>query len=259
MDIFRLLPPAKLMILSCLLSGVFSFSSFALEGLQTVRADQVFPLMIDEVLQREEEIARQRSGAPSSGEEDAERGGPKILLIFDVSKSVVRKSEKSGLPMGKIGQEAKSLIEALSPGSRFNVIQFTRNYAPFSRTMLPADSENRAAFARWIDARWSEKGSMSANTGAVKNPSGILGVLDFAKELQPDLVYIISDGSFYQGKPGVDTPITYGELSAAVQSLAETGKKVPVNFVAFAPNDEQKQDLRKLALSTGGKLTEILD
>lgn len=249
--------PAKPVILGSVLAIALCCPSFSAEGLQTVRADQVFPLMLEGMMEREKEIARERSAPPSPAGEGSGPSGPNVLLVFDVSQSVVRKSAKSGLPMAKIGEETKTLIDALSPNSRFNVIQFTRNYAPFSKTMLPADEGNREALGRWIDARWSEKGSMRAEGGAVKNPEGILGVLDFAKGLKPDLVYIISDGSFHKGKPGVDIPVTFDELGAAVKSLAGPGRKVPVNFVAFAPNDEEKQGLRKLALSTGGQLTEI--
>ena len=143
--------------------------------------------------------------------------GQRILLLFDVSLSVTHKAAKAGVPLEKIQQETIDLIGKLPITSKFGLIQFTQNYKPFSKELLPATDNNRAAAVNWVQSEWVTGGSMSQSSKVTSNSQGLIGVLDVAAEMKPDVIFIISDGSF-QWKAGGGSgtiPITISSSGSA--------------------------------------------
>ncbi len=197
--------------------------------------------------------------------------GSKILLIFDVSTSVVNKAAKAGMPLSRIKEETSALIGKLPISSRFGVIQFTRNYKPFKNELLPATDQNRADGMAWVESEWVESGMMQASGPVKSNPTGIIGVLALAAKMKPDLVFLISDGSF-QWKPPAGEEASKGEVSSYGEdvpfdrigrALGDFQKSLPepakINFIGFGMDPEDQSEIRRLISrhGNGGKFREI--
>lgn len=199
-----------------------------------------------------------RQNASTAPKTSKESPGLNVILLFDVSRSVVNKSAQSGTPMSEIKKEAVKLIDSLPPSTHFNVVQFTRNYLPFKQSLVPANADNRKDFQNWVRNKWNDTGTLSSETeGATKNPAGILGVLEFSKKMKPDVVYLISDGSFEQGKSAEANNVEWRDVSKALASISGNGKKIPVNFIAFAPKPSDAKEMKKIAGNSGGRFREM--
>lgn len=187
--------------------------------------------------------------------------GTRFILLFDVSGSVVNKANASGFPLSKIKEETINLLGKLPINARYSIVQFVRNFKPFSTELLPATPPNREAAVKWIETEWNESGQMAAGGRGVRSatPNGLPIVLDFAFSLRPDTIFIISDGSFEQ--TAADSPnrsIPPEEFEDQVKKLQTiAGKEVPIHFIGFQMRDEHRDVWRKIAQRSGGKFREM--
>lgn len=179
--------------------------------------------------------------------------GKRILLLFDVSTSVKTKAERSGVPLSRIREETLNLLKQLPISSRFGMIQFTQNYKPFTRELLPATDPNREAAKQWMETEWVEAGTMPSSRKVTSNPRGLPGVLEFAATLQPDVIFMISDASFQAGR----TTIPWDEIKKVVKGPLQAGEGCKLNFIGFEMKPEDKREIGSIARSTGGRMREI--
>ncbi|MFN0129433.1 MAG: hypothetical protein ACKV19_22435 [Verrucomicrobiales bacterium] len=190
-----------------------------------------------------------------------ETEGARIVLLFDVSTSVLNKANASGLPLAKIKTETLALIKALPLNARYSIVQFVRNYKPFSEQLVPVTPPNRERAAQWIETEWNETGMLGARAKGVRtaNPNGLPIVLEFAFNLKPDTVFLISDGSFEQTAPGnPNRSIPDEEIQAHLKRLQQTaGREVPIHFIGFQMKEGHRTLWRRIAQRSGGKFREI--
>lgn len=251
-------------------------TDFALPDLPKVPMDQMLPLdpsemVTDAVSSLVGTAGLGGGGAGSGGLGGTGEGlsfmgiqasGRRIVFLFDVSGSVVNKSAASGMPMSRIREETIAFLDRLGINSRFALVQFVRNYKKFRDEMLPATDPNKEAAREWINTQWSETGTMSAGGKGVVSelPNGIERVLtDAFAKYQPDVVFIVSDGSFWKSLPGKDqTKVDYRELR---RHLAELQKSLPspaqVHFVGFQMRPDEKKELSSIIRANKGRLREI--
>lgn len=187
--------------------------------------------------------------------------GARFALLFDVSGSVVNKANASGMPLSRIKEETISLIGKLPVNARYTLIQFVRNYKPFSNELVAATPPNRDQAMAWIETEWNESGMMAAGGRGVRSgsPNGLPMVLDFVFSLQPDNIFIVSDGSFEQTTPTEQNrKVPYEEFEAQIKSLQErAGKEIPIHILGFQMKPDDKDFWRKVAQRSGGRLREI--
>jgi len=183
--------------------------------------------------------------------------GQRILLLFDVSSSVTHKAAKAGVPLEKIQQETLNLISKLPITSKFGIIQFTQNYKPFSKELLPATDNNRAAAVNWVQSEWVTKGSMSESSKVISNSQGLIGVLGLATEMKPDVIFIISDGSFQWKAGGGSGTIPWKEVKKIFTEDFYKSPDCKVNFIAFEAKDEDSREMRSISQRSGGKMIEL--
>lgn len=182
--------------------------------------------------------------------------GQRILMMFDVSSSVVTKADKAGVPLSKIQSETVSLIEKLPITSKFGIIQFTQNYKAFTPELVAATDNNRNAAYEWIKSEWVTGGTMSAASKAVtQNPRGFAGVLDAAVGMKPDVIFVISDGAFYWRQPGGRIPPN--EMRKIIEESLQDKNSCKVNFITFEATEQDTKELRRLSQKTGGKTLEM--
>jgi len=257
-------------------------AAFALPELPKMPIDQMLPLDPSEIVSDQVTSLVGTSGLGAGGEGSGGTGGlgtgmsffgiqssgKRILLIFDVSGSVVNKANKAGVPLTKIQEETSTLISKLPVSSRFGIIQFTRNYKAFNSELLPATDQNRAAALDWIKNEWVESGMMAASGKVTSNPTGLVGVLQLAAKMQPDVIFLISDASFQWTPPpgsrssrqpvsnfGEDIP--WKEVEAIASGPLQGPEGCKINFIGFEMKSEDKRAMGSIARKTGGKLREM--
>lgn len=249
-------------------------TNFALPDLPKVPLDQMLPLDPAEIIS---DAANSLLGAAGiggggsgvgglggSGEGFSFMGiqstGKRILLLFDVSKSVVNKANASGMPLSRIKEETLALLEKLPLTARFGIVQFTQNYLPFRNELVPVNNQNRDSVRQWIAEKWTEAGTLGGKD-VISNEKGFVGILELAARLQPDVVYVVSDGSF-QWRPGGNlVNIPWEDISKAIDAIqkANPQTRVPINFITFQAKTDDLKELRKIAARTGGRVREITE
>lgn len=185
--------------------------------------------------------------------------GQRILLLFDVSGSVVNKANASTMPLAKIKEETETMINKLPADSRFGIIQFVRNYKMFQPELVPATQPNRDLAKGWIETEWNESGSMPRSGRGVISPSpnGLPPILRKAYEMKPDVIFIISDGSFERG---IETSekVPEQEFEDLIKELSATSAiKVPIHFIGFQMRSDDKTFWEKMTRRQGGELKEL--
>jgi len=186
--------------------------------------------------------------------------GQRVLLLFDVSASVTNKAASSGVPLSRIKDETLTMLDKLPPDSSFGIIQFVRNYKPFQAELVPASKANRDLARTWVETQWSESGQM-ARTGKgviAPDPNGLPPILRAGYAMKPDVIFLISDGSFERGSGGGNEKVPYEELDELFKELQkERVAKIPLNFIGFQMRDDDKDFWQKIVRRTGGNLREI--
>jgi len=185
--------------------------------------------------------------------------GQRILLLFDVSGSVVNKANASDMPLAKIKEETINLIDGLPANSRFGIIQFVRNYKIFQDELVPATVPNRELARSWIDNEWRETGTMPRGGRGVTSPepNGLLPILRRAYEMQPDVIFLISDGGFWRSTP-TNEKIPTDEFEDLFKELNKNAVgRVPLHFIGFQMRPDDKRFWERMARRQGGSLKEM--
>jgi hypothetical protein len=113
---------------------------------------------------------------------------------------------------------------------------------------------------QWVKDKWVTAGSMSsASAGVVRNLRGAVGVFEKAAQMRPDVIFLISDASL-QWRPDGDSTvdIPYEELEEALKQIQENAQKeVPIQFIAFEPDEEDEDFWKRILRRTGGNFQEM--
>lgn len=186
-----------------------------------------------------------------------ESTGKRILLIFDVSASVLNKARKRGLSFSKIKEETIALLHQLPINARFGIIQFTQNFKAFAEELIPATDLNRSKAKSWIEEEWVETGTMPASATVSKNPRGVVGVFELAVRMLPDVVFLISDASFQWKEDGTLSDVPWKEIQRVVKGPLQGKTGCVLNFVGFEMKPDDKREISSIVRATGGKIREI--
>lgn len=183
--------------------------------------------------------------------------GDRIVLLFDVSSSVVNKAVRVGVPLERIQEETLKLIEKLPISAQFSMIQFTQNYKPFTDELLGATPANKKVAQKWVREKWVTSGTMTGN-GVVSNPRGLMAVLEKAFEMRPNVIFLISDASFQWRIGGGISDIPYDELRKAIDGLQKSlPEKAPIHFIGFAPDDDDVKEWKRILRRSSGQFREL--
>lgn len=246
-------------------------SAFALPELPKMPMDQMLPLDPSEIVSDQVSSLVGTAGQGGGGEGAGGMGGTgfgmsffgiqstgkRILLLFDVSTSVVNKANKAGVPLSKIQEETSVLIGKFPISARFGIIQFTQNYKPFNKELVPATDQNRAAALNWIQTEWVETGTMGASGKVTSNPRGLVGVLELAAKMQPDIIFMISDASFQWKPTGQIENIPWKEIEKITEGPLQGTEGCKIHFIGFELKPEDKREIGSIIRKSGGKVREM--
>jgi hypothetical protein len=185
--------------------------------------------------------------------------GSRVVLLFDISKTVNNSVARVGLPMEAIRDKVTELIDSLGINTTLGIGQFARSYAFFDKELLPASDPNKARIKEWLDKYFSTSGSLSRSApNYVPGSAGFLVVLEEAFKLKPDLIYVLSDGGFYRGS-GYDK-IPYDEIGRKMRELQEAAEQpATINFIGVGMKKEDRNNMRRIISQrgNGGRFREL--
>jgi hypothetical protein len=178
----------------------------------------------------------------------------KVVLMYDVSATVARAAARAGMPMERIRDETATLVANLGVNTRFTLVEFARNYAFFSPTLIPSTKANREAARRWLHTYFAVNGTFPQSTpGAVTGSPGFLVLLEAVFRLQPDTIFIVSDGSMQRGQRGNNT-ISVAEIEARLVQLQQAlPQPAGIFFIGVGVTPENEKALREALLHAGGR------
>jgi hypothetical protein len=177
-----------------------------------------------------------------------ESSGQRVLIMFDVSTTVENKAS-SIMPISAIKDKTIELLAKLPPTAKFGIIEFKRDFSVFAKEtqdLVNTGKTNREAAQIWLTAK-RKKGE------TVDTRRGFLEVLEYAAILKPDVVFVITDGSFeWNASTKNRSRIPWDDVRQTSKLLKDSsGKPSKINFIAFQPDPEDFSELKKIAGSTG--------
>jgi hypothetical protein len=186
--------------------------------------------------------------------------GERIVLMFDISKTVSTAAAKAGMPMERIREETRRLIESLGVNTRFNLVQFARNYVFFRPTLAAASRSNRDAAQQWLTRFFGTQGTLpSGIPSTVTGSPGFLAALSEVFKLEPDSIVIISDGDMQRGT-SVNSTISIKEIESTIAQL-QAGRTIGtrIQFIGVGVKKATADGLKQILArhGSGGTYTEL--
>jgi len=251
-------------------------TDFALPDLPKVPMDQMLPLdpaaiVSDQVSSMVGTAGLGSGGQGASGMGELGEGfafmgiqskGRRILLMYDVSTTVLNAATRAGMPMTRVKEETEKLIDSLGIDARFGMVQFARNYAFFENELLPASDQNRDRAKDWLSQYFATEGSMPQSTpNMVRGSPGFLKLLEAAFRMEPDVMFVISDGGFYEGSSsaGSQRKIPYDEIEDLIDDLQDTlPEPAQLNFIGFGMDQDEAREMKSIIRRKGkGEFKEV--
>jgi hypothetical protein len=186
-------------------------------------------------------------------EDEAER----FVIAVDISQSVVNSMSKTGLDILRVRDETEKVIRNLNANTLFGLVQFSRSYDRFAPYLVPATRSNKEAALQWLWTKFRTNGS-SGRGWTREDPNGIQSVMKAAFTLEPDVIVLISDGSFQRDHPSRSYEnVPWDELGRDIQlQQGKLGRKARLHFVGFGVRDEHRKEMRSLVRRNDGKFQE---
>lgn len=184
----------------------------------------------------------------------------RIVLMYDVSKTVAGAAEKAGMPMERIREETARLISELGANTRFGLVEFARNYAFFKPELLPSSTINRTAALAWLEQHFATTGTLPRSVpGLVSGSPGFLAALEVVFKMQPDSIFIISDANMQRGTgSGSSATIPLQEIGTTLSRLqAELPRKAKIFFIGVGVSKETERDMRRILADSSGVYSEL--
>jgi len=170
----------------------------------------------------------------------------RFVIIVDVSDSFVAAVEAAGMDFNAIKEESEKLINNLNANTLFGFIQHVRAYDTFQDDLIPATVSNKGIALKWLDKKLKKIGENSAVIPSVNgHENGILTVLDFAFKMQPDVIFLISDGGYFSKRENGSTgPVPLGDVLKLISSLQkELPSDARIHAIHF-PDPRKRDDGR---------------
>lgn len=183
-----------------------------------------------------------------------------VVVMFDISKSVLTKAEKSGVPITRIRDETMKLIDGFSINTKFNLVQFSRIYQPMAPGMQPPSDAGKAMAKNWLEKEFRTDGMLPRYVRGARTPppgtdSGIAFILDGVLAMGPDVVFLISDGSF-QSEQNPDQ-VPWKNIEDVIDRHRSAGVATVIHFIGFEMKPGDKKELKKLVRMADGHLREV--
>ena len=178
----------------------------------------------------------------------------RVLIVFDISGSVVNAMESSGIPMSEIKKETIQLIEELNANTLFGMIQHSRQYQLFESALIPATQSNKEKAIRWIEDEFTTSGYLSGSK--YNGEDGVAAVMEAAFDMQPEVIFLLSDGSYQRtpGGRGSHENVPWSELEDRIEDRQDQlAEEARIHTIGFAVDEEDRKGFSRIATKNNGK------
>ena len=188
-------------------------------------------------------LKTESSSASLFGIEDQ---GQRILILFDNSSTVWNKANASGVTTDVFVRELSKLVDGLNANTLFGLVPFARKVGTFRDYMIAATAGNKSVAKSWIveNVRSSRK-----TTQLDFDENGIQGALTVAFQMEPEVIFIVSDGDFQRSKTAKVSAgdVPWEDVEKTLRALTrEHGIKPRIHFIGFKVEPEAMQAIRKI-------------
>jgi hypothetical protein len=179
--------------------------------------------------------------------------GERIVLMFDISKTVSNAAAKAGMPMERIREETIRLVDNLDVNARFNIVQFARNYVLFQPRLVASSRSNKDAARQWLNRFFGTQGTLPPGIpSTVTGSPGFLVALSEVFKLDPDCVIVITDCDMQRGT-SVNARIPLEEVEKAIADLqSKRPRAARIQFIGVGAKDAAANRLRQILACHGG-------
>ncbi|PXA03171.1 hypothetical protein DDZ13_13180 [Coraliomargarita sinensis] len=185
-------------------------------------------------------LQTESSSASLFGIEDS---GQRILILFDNSSSVLNKASQAGVSTSRFVRELTGLINGLNANTLFGLIPFSRDVGAFRDYMVAAGMRNKRTATDWISSRIR---TQSHQTGLPYEVDGVQGALSVAFQMEPDVIFLISDGDFQRNlSDRGDVP--WDDVERTLRRLIrEYGIEPRIHGIGFRVEPEDAEAMEKI-------------
>jgi hypothetical protein len=197
----------------------------------------------------------------------------RFVIILDISTTVKNSVENAGTSMEAIRDEAMRLVQSLNANTLFGFIQHSRNYEPLRERLMPATVPNKQSALTYLKTKFRTNGSGSGMsysralgniTSVQGHENGIMPILNFAFQMQPDVIFLISDGGYFSdGETWKNKPVPIDEILDLIRSRQkDLPQDARIHAIHF-PDPKVRTDgrigdeMRRIASRNDGKYRKI--
>lgn len=183
-----------------------------------------------------------------------EDSGQRILILFDNSRSVLNKASQAGVSAERFVQELSTLINSLNANTLFGLVPFSRDVGAFRDYMVAAGMRNKRTAVAWISDRIR---SQRHQTGLPHAADGVQGALTVAFQLEPDVIFLLSDADFQRNQPSPGD-VSWEELNRTLRDLSrEYGIEPRIHFIGFKVAPQHAAEMEKITRRYQGSFKEF--
>ena len=200
----------------------------------------------------------------------------RYVIVVDISTSVTNSVKAAGSSMREIREEAKRLIESLNANTLLGFVLHSRKFLTYNTNLVPATVANKEQLIEWLDSKFKSDGRTPS--GAISGEGGTTGlvtILDEVFDMQPDVIFLVSDGNYFTNNNRSNTAKDSGlgtrgrpvELGEVIELIRDRQSDLPtearIHSVHFPdPRDSEGRigsRMRSIATNNGGQYRKIGD
>jgi len=195
-------------------------------------------------------LSAESSSASLFGIEDQ---GQRILILFDNSATVWNKASAAGVTTDTFVRELSQLVDGLNANTLFGLVPFARQVGTFRDYMIAATARNKMEAKRWVVANVR---SSRKTTQLSFDENGIQGALTVAFQMEPEVIFIVSDGDFQRSKTPKSSAgdVPWEDIRSTLSKLRNNyGIKPRIHFIGFRVEAEAIEAIEKITRRSGGE------
>lgn len=181
--------------------------------------------------------------------------GQRIVILFDNSLTVWNKARAAGVTTDAFVRELSGLIDGLNANTLFGLVPFARQVGTFRDYMIAAGARNKAEAKHWLLKH------VRSNRKVTQLPfeqDGIQGALTVAFQMDPEVIFIVSDGDFQRSQtaqtPAGDVP--WKDLETTLRALTRAyGIEPRIHFIGFKVEPDAAAAIRTIIRRFGGEFS----
>lgn len=182
----------------------------------------------------------------------------RIVICFDISVTVVNSVEAAGMQMTDLRDATIEVIQGLNANTLFGIIQHSRNFDVYENYLMPATVANKEKAIEWLRSEFRTNGS-GQGWNRLGNENGIEAVMQVAFRMEPDVIFMVSDGGYYRSYPQ-DEAVPFEDLRDLIDELQDPlPEPVRLHFIGFGVREDDRvigKGIRNIINRYGGRYRE---